>query len=79
MNNHESASPIIYKFFTPGVIVLSILALNGLFFIGERLLFGIGAVTNLNNYYPGDCGLVSTLPPEWRLPPEGLPPPRWGM
>ena len=52
MNNHESASPIIYKFFTPGVIVLSILALNGLFFIGERLLFGIGAVTNLNNYYP---------------------------
>ena len=40
------------KFFTPGVIVLIVLAINGLFFLAGRFLFGIGAVTNLNNQYP---------------------------
>jgi Ni/Fe-hydrogenase subunit HybB-like protein len=40
------------KFFTPGVIVLIILAINGLAFLFARLVFGIGAVTNLNNQYP---------------------------
>lgn len=40
------------KYFTPGVIGLCVLALNGLFFLAGRFLFGIGAVTNLNNQYP---------------------------
>lgn len=40
------------KFFTPGVIVLSLIALNGLVFFFGRFFFGIGAVTNLTNFYP---------------------------
>ncbi|MFI5349649.1 MAG: NrfD/PsrC family molybdoenzyme membrane anchor subunit [Elusimicrobiota bacterium] len=45
-------APIAKKFLTPGVIVLILLALNGLVFLAGRLLFGIGAVTHLNNQYP---------------------------
>lgn len=40
------------KFFTPGVIILTLVALNGLIFLAGRFLFGIGAVTNLDNFYP---------------------------
>ena len=40
------------KFFTPGVIVLCIIVLNGLLFLAARFLFGIGSVTNLNNQFP---------------------------
>ena len=40
------------KFFTTGVIVLCLIALNGLIFLMGRFFFGIGAVTNLNNQYP---------------------------
>ena len=40
------------KYFTPGIIVLIVLAVNGLIFLAGRFLFGIGAVTNLNNQYP---------------------------
>lgn len=40
------------KYFTPGVIVLTVLAVNGLAFLLGRFVFGIGAVTNLNNQYP---------------------------
>ena len=40
------------KYFTPGVIVLIVFAVNGLIFLAGRFLFGIGAVTNLNNQYP---------------------------
>lgn len=40
------------KFFTPGVIVLCIIALNGLAFLAARFFFGIGSITNLNNQYP---------------------------
>ncbi|MDP1890222.1 MAG: Ni/Fe-hydrogenase cytochrome b subunit [Gemmatimonadaceae bacterium] len=45
-------TPIDKKFITPGVIVLLVLALNGLVWLAGRFLFGIGAVTNLNNQYP---------------------------
>ncbi len=45
-------APIKAKFFTPGVIVLSVLALNGLIFLAGRFFFGIGSVTNLNDQYP---------------------------
>ena len=52
--NHElhNPVPIKHKFFTPGVIVLIIIALNGLVFLMGRFFFGLGAVTNLNNQYP---------------------------
>ncbi|MBL7959343.1 Ni/Fe-hydrogenase cytochrome b subunit [bacterium] len=52
--NHESVNPvpIKHRFFTPGVIVLVIIALNGIVFLMGRFFFGLGAVTNLNNQYP---------------------------
>jgi len=40
------------KYFTPWVIVLSAIALNGLAFLAMRFFFGIGSVTNLNNQFP---------------------------
>ena len=40
------------KFITPGVIVVILVALNGLVFLAGRFIFGIGAVTNLDNFYP---------------------------
>jgi Ni/Fe-hydrogenase subunit HybB-like protein len=51
---HENINPvpIKHKFFTPGVIVLIVLALNGIVFLLGRFFFGLGAVTNLNNQYP---------------------------
>src|SRR3990172_2066029 len=45
-------TPIDKKFITPGVIVLLVLALSGLVSLAGRFLFGIGAVTSLNNQYP---------------------------
>ncbi|MBK7630910.1 MAG: Ni/Fe-hydrogenase cytochrome b subunit [Ignavibacteriales bacterium] len=52
--SHEVVNPvpIKHKYFTPGVFVLIIIALNGLVFLMGRFFFGIGAVTNLNNQYP---------------------------
>ncbi|HMN49382.1 MAG TPA: Ni/Fe-hydrogenase cytochrome b subunit [Ignavibacteriaceae bacterium] len=52
--SHENINPvpIKHKYFTPGVFVLIILALNGLVFLMGRFFFGLGAVTNLNNQYP---------------------------
>lgn len=51
-NQLHNPVPIKRKYFTPGVFVLVILALNGLVFLIVRFLFGIGAVTNLDNQYP---------------------------
>jgi Ni/Fe-hydrogenase subunit HybB-like protein len=44
--------PLKTKFFTPGVLVLILIALNGLIFLAIRFIWGIGAVTNLDNYTP---------------------------
>ncbi len=44
--------PIKKRFLTPGVIILLILAINGLVWIFARLFFGIGSITNLDNQYP---------------------------
>lgn len=52
MHSLMKASPIKRKFFTPGVIILTILMVNGLVFAAMRFIFGIGSVTNLNNQYP---------------------------
>ena len=40
------------KYFTPWVIVLVAIALNGLAFLAMRFFFGIGSVTNLNDQFP---------------------------
>lgn len=50
--SHPIPKPIKYKFFTPGVIIVTLVALNGIVFILMRFLFGIGSVTNLNDQYP---------------------------
>lgn len=52
MSHFMRPTPLDRKFLTPGVIVLLILALNGLVWLAGRFLFGIGAVTNLDNQYP---------------------------
>jgi Ni/Fe-hydrogenase subunit HybB-like protein len=53
MNNEShNPIPIKHKYFTPGVFILVILALNGLVFLMGRFFFGLGSVTNLNNQYP---------------------------
>lgn len=52
MENHMIPTPITKKYFTPWVIVLSVIALNGLIFLAVRLLFGLGTVTNLDNQHP---------------------------
>lgn len=51
MENHKPAQ-INTKYFTPVVIGLSVIAINGLLFLLGRFIFGIGAVTNLNNQNP---------------------------
>jgi Ni/Fe-hydrogenase subunit HybB-like protein len=49
---HLAPKQVKHKFFTPGVIIVSLVALNGLVFIALRILFGLGAVTNLTDRYP---------------------------
>jgi Ni/Fe-hydrogenase subunit HybB-like protein len=44
--------PVNKKFITPGVIILILLAINALVFLAIRFLFGIGAMTNLDNQHP---------------------------
>ncbi|MBT8380637.1 MAG: Ni/Fe-hydrogenase cytochrome b subunit [Ignavibacteria bacterium] len=44
--------PIKRKFFTPWVIVISIIAFTGLIFLASRFIFGLGSVTNLNQFFP---------------------------
>lgn len=52
MQDHDSPAPLKRSFFTPGVIVLCLLALNGLVFLAGRFIFGFASVTNLSNQYP---------------------------
>ncbi len=40
------------RYFTPGVIVITVLAAIGLLSLLARFIFGIGAVTNLDDQYP---------------------------
>lgn len=44
--------PVKRNFFTLGVIILAVLALNGLAFLAIRFYSGLGAVTNLDNQTP---------------------------
>ncbi|MDF1591971.1 MAG: Ni/Fe-hydrogenase cytochrome b subunit [Desulfobacterales bacterium] len=52
MNAHEIAAPVEEKFLTPGVMVMLGFIAIGLAFTAARFIFGIGAVSNLNNQYP---------------------------
>jgi Ni/Fe-hydrogenase subunit HybB-like protein len=52
MEHFFKPTPIQKKFFTPIVILLSAVAINGLVFLLGRFVFGIGAVTNLNDQFP---------------------------
>ena len=52
MNSHMVPQPLNKKFFTTGVLVLIVLAVNGLAFVFARIFFGLGAVTNLSDQYP---------------------------
>lgn len=52
MHHNMKPTPMTGRFFTPGVIFLCILALNGMSFLLWRFLFGIGSITNLTNQYP---------------------------
>ncbi|MBF8296856.1 MAG: Ni/Fe-hydrogenase cytochrome b subunit [Bacteroidetes bacterium] len=52
MSSSTNPTTLSTKFITPGVMVLMLLALNGLVFVLARLLFGIGSVTNLSDEYP---------------------------
>ncbi len=52
MKNHEEAAPVDEKFLTPGVMVMLAFMAVGFAFAVARFLFGIGAVSNLNNQYP---------------------------
>lgn len=52
MNAHPKAAPVDNKLLSPGVLVLLGLMAVGFLFAAARFLFGLGAVTNLNNQYP---------------------------
>ena len=52
MSSAMKPEPISQKFFTPGVIILLALVINGMIFLAIRFLFGLGAVTNLDNQFP---------------------------
>ncbi len=51
-------APVGGRLFTGPFILFSILALIGIVFIIERFIFGLGAVTNLNNGYPWGLWVV---------------------
>lgn len=52
MEEYSKPVPMTKKFLTPGVIILLILAINGLIFLAIRFFLGLGAVTNLDNQHP---------------------------
>ena len=52
MIHHNTSAPVQDKFLTPGVMVMLALMVIGGIFAATRFLFGIGAVSNLNNQYP---------------------------
>lgn len=52
MEHNLKPIPVKYKYFTPGVIFIAIIAAIGMSFLLARFIFGIGSITNLNNSYP---------------------------
>lgn len=52
MEHFLQPQPVKHKYFTPWVTVIFIIALIGLTFLAVRYIFGLGAVTNLNQFFP---------------------------
>jgi len=52
MNENVSTAPVGRPFFTTGTYVLIALALVGACFAAWRFVFGLSAVTNLDNQHP---------------------------
>jgi Ni/Fe-hydrogenase subunit HybB-like protein len=52
MQDIMKPTPLKAKFFSPGTIIVSIFALNGLVFLALRIFYGLGAVTNLDIQHP---------------------------
>ncbi|MBE0570204.1 MAG: Ni/Fe-hydrogenase cytochrome b subunit [Ignavibacteriaceae bacterium] len=52
MEHEFQPEQIKHKYFTPWVIVITLIALAGLAFLAVRYLFGLGAVTNLTQFFP---------------------------
>jgi len=52
MEHEFQPTQIKHKYFTPWVIVITLIAAIGLSFVAVRYLFGLGAVTNLNQFFP---------------------------
>lgn len=52
MEHEFQPEQIKHKYFTPWVIFISLIALAGLVFVATRYLFGLGAVTNLTQFFP---------------------------
>ncbi|MFC1839149.1 NrfD/PsrC family molybdoenzyme membrane anchor subunit [Thermodesulfobacteriota bacterium] len=52
MEDLYKPAPIAKKFLTPVIMILIVLAVNGLIFLAGRFLFGLGGVTNLNDQFP---------------------------
>jgi len=52
MSVHEHAAPVQNRFFTAGMKLLTAIMLGGLAFGLYRMVFGLRAVTNLNDQYP---------------------------
>lgn len=50
--SHEVPKPVKAKYFTPAMILITLVAVNGIVFILARFLFGLGEVTNLDQQYP---------------------------
>jgi len=61
MEHEFQPEQIKHKYFTPWVIFISLIALAGLVFVAMRYLFGLGAVTNLTQFFPWESGLVWML------------------
>lgn len=52
MSHHEQPVPMKTKFFTKGTKIIFGIMVAGLLAYAYRMIFGIGAATNLNNQYP---------------------------
>lgn len=52
MSENVKAVPLPRRYFTPTVIIIAAVAVIGLLIVLARLIFGIGAVTNLSNEFP---------------------------
>lgn len=52
MEHTLKPTPIRHKYFTPPVIFIAIIAAIGMAFLLGRFIFGIGAITNLSQFFP---------------------------